>query len=296
MLHDVGLAAALTWLQGWAQQQYGLTVDLRADPGATPVARDVRTLVFESVKELVFNAVKHAKVDRLAIELALTEAGDVHLTVTDGGAGFEPEDLLATGRTRGTGFGLIAIRERLASLGGRLDIEAAPGRGARFTLTVPRLTPSPEVTNGVTAALPQDPAAGPDPAPGRPLRIVLADDHALVRDGLRQLLADHPALDVVGEASDGVEAVALVDALRPDVVIMDVAMPRMDGIEATRRIHAATPHVVILGLSTQERPRGLHAIEDAGAAGYFAKGDDAQRLLERLLEIQRAGNLRAGHP
>lgn len=287
MLHGAGLAAALTWLQGWAREKYGLTITMSLDPSANPQARDIRTLVFESVKELVFNAAKHARTDQMQITLTRTAQGDMRLVVADGGSGFEPSEMLLPGRHSGTGFGLLAIRERLAGLGGRLDIDAAPGRGARFTLTAPCGIP-PATLDGSAAASPDATAreAHAAQAGARPLRILLADDHALVRDGLRQLLSDHPALTVVGEASDGEQAFDLARDLRPDVIVMDVAMPRVDGVEATRRIHAAWPGITILGLSTQERPSGLHDIEEAGAAGYFTKGDDAQHLLDRLVRMQ----------
>lgn len=117
--------------------------------------------------------------------------------------------------------------------------------------------------------------------------MLIADDHALVRDGLRELLADRPELSVVGEATNGVEAVERAHALHPDVVVMDVSMPEVDGVEATRRIRELLPRVIVLGLSTQERTDQLHAIELAGAAGYFSKTDDAHLLVDRLLAIHR---------
>lgn len=126
------------------------------------------------------------------------------------------------------------------------------------------------------------------------MRILLADDHALVRDGLRELFTGSPQLDVVGEAADGLQALEQAHALAPDVIVMDVSMPRMDGIEATRRLRAELPAVMIFGLSTEERTDALHAIEAAGADGYFTKSDDAQLLLARLVAVHATGAHEAG--
>jgi PAS domain S-box-containing protein len=268
MLHDRGLAAALGWLAEWMQQRYNLRVELTADPRANPGQRDVRTLIFESVKELLFNVAKHAATSVATVDLRLAPTGDVQLTVSDGGRGFDPSDVFDAGRTHGTGFGLFSIRERLALMGGRLEVEARPGAGATFTLFAPS-------------------GDSQDRTAASPLRILIADDHALVRDGLRQLFLEDPQLLVVGEAIDGAQAERLADELRPDVIVMDVSMPEVDGVEATRRIHAAHPEILILGLSTHEQPEGQHAIEAAGAAGYFTKGDDGRRLLARLRALQR---------
>jgi DNA-binding NarL/FixJ family response regulator len=117
-----------------------------------------------------------------------------------------------------------------------------------------------------------------------PLTIVIADDHGLVREALRQLFADHSELQVVGEATTGTEAIDLACALRPDVMVMDVAMPELDGIEATRRIHATLPEILIFGFSTRGRSPDPHPIEQAGAIGYFVKDEDSYRLLTELLE------------
>jgi DNA-binding NarL/FixJ family response regulator len=116
--------------------------------------------------------------------------------------------------------------------------------------------------------------------------VLLVDDHGTVRDGLRELLAEQPQLEVVGEAADGFEALAQCRALRPDVVLMDVSMPRLDGIEATRRVRAESPGIQVLGLSTEEAGEGRHAIEAAGATAYFSKNEGVAPLIARLLEIQ----------
>ena len=104
----------------------------------------------------------------------------------------------------------------------------------------------------------------------------------------RGLLEDHRELRVVGEASDGREAIAQAHALVPDVVLMDVSMPNMDGIAATRQIRAELPRIEILGLSMQPRTDPVHPIEHAGAAGFFMKGIETQALIEHLLAMQRA--------
>jgi DNA-binding NarL/FixJ family response regulator len=111
----------------------------------------------------------------------------------------------------------------------------------------------------------------------RPLRLLLADDHAGVRAKLREMLVEWPRLEVVGEAANGLEAVDMAHRLQPDVIIMDVAMPELDGVAATRRIHAVQPAIHIFGWSIEERPKGPHAIEEAGAVRYFVKTGASSR-------------------
>jgi DNA-binding NarL/FixJ family response regulator len=111
----------------------------------------------------------------------------------------------------------------------------------------------------------------------------MVDDHAEVRRAYRELLEKRPELHIVGEAGDGREAIAEAHALRPDVILMDVSMPRMDGVAATRRIRAELPFIQILGLSTYQKTEDLHPIERAGAAAFFTKGVDTQRLIDQLM-------------
>jgi len=106
-----------------------------------------------------------------------------------------------------------------------------------------------------------------------------------VRSALRDMLNERPQLSVVGDASNGVEAIEHAHTLRPDVILMDIAMPHMDGIQATARIRAELPDIQILGLSMQPRSAAAHAIEQAGAEGFFVKGVDTERLIDYLLGV-----------
>ena len=285
VLQRSGLPAALTWLADWTQQKYKLTVEIGADPRADSARKDVRTLLFESVRELLFNAVKYAQTDRVTLALEL-EGDQLCITVTDQGVGFEPAKLDDRSKAGQGGWGLFRIRERLTLLGGRLDIDSAPGRGTRVRLVAPRGAAQP--TAAVVKELNRGSAGGtsaggynrtsPDA-----LRILIVDDHAAVRRALRDLLHQRPQLSVVGDASNGFEAIAYAHTLQPDVILMDVAMPHMDGVEATARIRTELPNIRILGLSMLARNETADAIEHAGAARFFVKGTDTQRLLDHLL-------------
>lgn len=103
------------------------------------------------------------------------------------------------------------------------------------------------------------------------IRVVVVDDHWVVRQGLRLFLGQQDGIEVVGEAADGEEALAAVDALRPDVVLMDLLMPRLDGVEATRRIHERRPGVAVVALTTVSEGESVVAAINAGATGYLLK-------------------------
>lgn len=136
VLHDLGLPAGLEWLARWMADKHGLAVNMRAETGIPPVADDVKVLLFESVRELLFNAVKHARVNSVTLTLRQTEGRTLQITVCDDGTGFDPAGLKLAGETGG-GFGLFSICERLDLIGGKLEIQSAPGHGSRFVLTAP---------------------------------------------------------------------------------------------------------------------------------------------------------------
>lgn len=122
----------------------------------------------------------------------------------------------------------------------------------------------------------------------QPIRVVLADDHTLFREGTRQLLERDGSIEVAGEAGDGPGAVALVDRLRPDVAILDIEMPGFDGIEATRRIKLEHPRTGVLVLTVHDEDQFVFAILDAGAAGYLLKDVNSDELIGAVRAL-RAG-------
>jgi len=135
------------------------------------------------------------------------------------------------------------------------------------------MTPSCDADTGGSS-----PSAAPSAAGDRPLRVLLVDDHLLVRSKTRRQLGDIPNLQVVGEATDGFEAVALAKTLSPDLVFMDICMPGLDGLEATRRIAAEAPHVRVIMLSSYEEVSFQKKALEVGAAGYLTKGQTTQGL------------------
>ena len=117
------------------------------------------------------------------------------------------------------------------------------------------------------------------------INLILADDHALVRAGTRQLLERQPDLRVVGEAADGEEAVRLAKELKPHVVVMDVRMPKMSGVEATRRIKAEVPEVAVLVLTAHGDDEYVFALLQAGANGYLLKTAEMDELVKAIRTV-----------
>src|SRR5919112_5976777 len=114
------------------------------------------------------------------------------------------------------------------------------------------------------------------------IRVVIADDHNVVRKGIRDLLSDEDDIDVVGEARNGHEAVDLATALQPDVVVMDIAMPEMTGVDATRRIRAQAPNVRVLVLTAYDDDPYIFGLLEAGATGYVLKTADSRELIRAI--------------
>jgi len=119
------------------------------------------------------------------------------------------------------------------------------------------------------------------------IRVLLVDDHAMVRQGLRRLIEEYPEMQVVGEASNGEEALRRVAELAPSVVVMDIKMPKVDGIEATRQIKRSYPQVVVVGLSVDSSNLNREAMTAAGANSLLAKEEVVEELYAEILRSVR---------
>jgi len=199
------------------------------------------------------------------------------IAVQDHGKGFrtdkiEPQQL-------GQHFGLFSVKERMEELGGWLRVESTPGVGTTVTLGLP-LEPaasSPASSGNERQVLP------PASKGSGVRRVLLVDDHAMVRQGLRAVLDAYPDLFIIGEAADGREAVSIAKKRTPDVIIMDINMPRMDGIEATRRIKKEQPGTVIIAVSVNDTPDIRESLQKAGASAFVSKDEAGERLYETIM-------------
>ena len=122
------------------------------------------------------------------------------------------------------------------------------------------------------------------------VRVIIADDHAIVREGVRIILEGQPDIEVVGEATEGRDAINKALQLQPDVVIMDITMPGMSGLEATRQIKHQAPDIKILVLTMHESDEYFFQILNAGASGYFVKGGSSKELISALRAVYQ-GNV-----
>ena len=120
-------------------------------------------------------------------------------------------------------------------------------------------------------------------------RVLLVDDHAMVRQGLRSILETYSDLEIIGEAADGLEAVESAKSTQPDVVVMDINLPKLNGIDATKRIKNYAPNAVVIGLSVQHSAQTLNAVLDAGASALLSKEQatvDLYRTITHFLKVR----------
>ena len=303
-LQEFGLSHAFQWLSEH-MRTHGLTVDVQVGSDRINLPDDQAILVFQSVRELLLNIVKHADTNRAIVAVATTPT-ELHITVTDGGQGFD-HTAVAAPEAGSSGFGLFSIDERMRAMGGRFEINSTPGHGTRASMILPYWpAAAPELREPLKEELSDLKAAGhPDrrsgltmqPPPEQSMvRVLLVDDHIMVRRGIKSLLDGHENLRVIGEASDGEQAVELTAQLRPDVVLMDVNLPVMDGVTATSRIHQDYPDIVIVGLSVHDDRQIVDAMTKAGAAAFVSKGSVTEELYEAISRALVSKGKRSGSP
>jgi len=301
VLREYGLAASLKWLAGYMQKKHNHTVTVIVPEGEPITVPEDRTLLlFQSVRELLINSAKHAGTGEATVIMEQQE-GILSITVSDEGQGFDLAAAGAAGTPSGgisSRFGLYSIQERMRALGGSFTIDSSQGQGTNATLVLPVARsaetrelsaqfPQPENAHAAAGAAEAD-----DHTKGRTIvQVLLVDDHAMMRQGLRSVLDAYADIQVVGEAKDGVEALTLVEELRPRVVVMDINMPRMNGIDATAHIKTHWPGTTVIGISVNAGDDNSEAMKRAGAVTVVPKDMAVDQLHDVIVqEVNTSGD------
>jgi CheY-like chemotaxis protein/two-component sensor histidine kinase len=267
------LVTAVKWVME-KMSRHGLSIRLDDDGGPKPLDEHVLTLAYQTVQELLWNVLKHSHTREASIAIRQDDSF-VFLSINDRGVGFDPQARLQ-GPRNGCGFVLFSIRERVELVSGEVKIRSRPGQGTTVTVRLPKGGTSRDLHGTMNSSS----SAGHRSASN--IRVLLVDDHRMMREGLRAIIESQPDLHIVGEAADGEMAIALTRQASPHVVLMDVQMPVMDGIEATRRIKREFPQVCVIGLSFLEDERTAAVMRDAGAVAYFSKGKSFDTLCQTI--------------
>jgi len=293
VLRQHGLVAGIQWLAEWMEHMnLSVTVETHVEYLPLPEAQSV--LLFQSVRELLINVAKYAGTGRASVRLNVFET-DLCIQIRDEGAGFNhtvvPGSEGPSNRKLSSKFGLFSIQERMTALGGSFEIQSAAGRGTEATLRLPLMVvpakeqPSPSEGMELASAFPVETTERRSGLNAHHIRLLVVDDHAMVREGLRSLLESYADVQVVGEARTGREAIEASAQLRPDVVIMDINMPDMDGIEATVQIKRRQPTTIIVGLSVNADQQSITAMVNAGAAMMITKEAAMNELYDAVKRV-----------
>lgn len=298
-LYERGLGAALLWLGDQMRRQQVLNVQVSLDAPELRLPEADAVLLFQSIRELLFNVLKHGKTDGASVSMQYDQ--DVlSIIVSDHGCGFDVEKLDDYHSDR---FGLLSIRERMTALGGGFDLQSELGKGTVASLHLPFVASGEHIKDKEAGAgesasfgdkVPQQiheagaatPAADQGDSP-TPLRLLIVDDNQRVREGLCSVLKRYTDLMVVGEASTGEEGLQLACLLNPNVVIMDMHMPGWNGAESTRRILKERPSTVVIGLSVQTDPHVAQSMLQAGVAAFLSKDTIENELYTTICSAVR---------
>jgi PAS domain S-box-containing protein len=281
LLDECGLASAVHWYAEGFQKRSGIKLEVAIDAGVPRLSIDAETTLFRVVQESLTNVHRYSGSSAAKIRIS-KDAGEVQLEIIDYGQGIK------TGAARAKldgpaplGVGIPGMRERLHQLGGALSVDFGTN-GTRVMAALPYKKAGEEFEDGESRS---SLSFALRSAQDARRRILIADDHELMRRGLRGLLESHDEWAVCGEAVEGREVVRKSAELEPDLVIMDVNLPGLSGIEAAVQIRQEREAARILFFTVHDSDEVIREIIDAGAHGYVAKSRASQDLVEAVRKV-----------
>ncbi len=280
ILND-GLAGGVNWLVNYMKKKFGFTLESRVDDNIDPISENTCYLLFQCLKELLLNVVKHSGESRATVSIERTQNHKIKIRICDKGHGFEPDTFEETQEDNITSLGLFSIEERLKDIGGRMVIDSAPGRGTTVTLTAPEGETG-ETSESMHKRRANDKPAVPVYNPEDSIGILIVDDHKLLREGLTGLLQMETDFEILGEAADADTAIMLAEKLKPDVVLMDVNLGEKTGMDATEQILSKNPHIKVIALSMHRDKKVINAMYQAGASAFLNKTVTSDKLIDKV--------------
>ncbi len=292
LLDESGLGSAVRWYAEGFQKRSGIRLNVNISPELGRLSNDVEMALFRVVQESLTNVHRYSGSPDAEINVVDTPDA-VKLEVIDHGKGIQAGVV----RTKvegiaSLGVGIPGMRERIRQFGGQLEVDF--GReGTRVTATVPlkkaKVAPPVEEAEVAVAATNGNSNGEVASSSDTRRRILIADDHEVMRRGVRGLLESHDEWAVCGEAFEGREVVTKSRELRPDLIIMDINMPGLTGIDAAQQIRKENPTAKILFFSVHESAQTVREVVNAGAQGYVAKSRAGHDLVDAVRNVLDGG-------
>ena len=305
LLDELGLSSAVKWYAEGYERRTGIKVEVKIPLDFGRLSPDVEVALFRVIQESLSNVQRYSESLKAYVRLKRSSSDEIQVQIGDFGKGIHPATLNTSTHTAAPlGVGIQGMRERMRQLGGKLEITSRLKHGTLVTATLPMVHPqaNPSAESITNTTVESATNRGTDtPAPGRDTprkQILIADDHEMLRRGIRNALEDRQDWQICGEAVDGQEAVNKVNTLRPDLVILDINMPVLNGLAAVRQILRNRPQTKIVIFTVHDSEQTLKEIQAAGAHAYVSKNDASDALLrvvEDLLESKRVASTAVGN-
>jgi PAS domain S-box-containing protein len=289
LLDELGLPSAARWYAAGFTKRTGIPIDIDVPQEIKRLSPDAEVAIFRVLQESLTNVHRYANTPRARLRIRTTE-DDIKVEIEDYGKGIQAtKSKSAQESVARLGVGIQGMTERIRQLGGRLEITSGPKHGTLVTATIP--------FGGSQVEVPASPIASTARAStfsaDRPLashshqrqQILIADDHEMLRRGVRNTLQTEPDLEICGEAVDGQDAIDKARELHPDLVILDINMPVLNGLVAVRQILRYCPTTKIVIFSVHDSDQTKQETIAAGAHGFVSKGKDSHDLLRVVRDV-----------
>jgi CheY-like chemotaxis protein len=288
LLDELGLSSAARWYAAGFTKRTGIPIDIDVPQEIKRLSPDAEVAVFRVLQESLTNVDRYANTSKARLRLSTT-ADEIRLEIEDYGKGIQaPRSKSPQESVPHLGVGIQGMTERIRQFGGRLEITSSPRHGTLVTATIPlcasqvAASAAPSTSRSPVFAIPTESSIANH---HQRRQILIADDHEMLRRGVRNTLQTEPNLEICGEAVNGQDAVDKARELHPDLVILDINMPVLNGLVAVRQILRYCPTTKIVIFSVHDSDQTRQEVRAAGAHGFVSKGKDSNDLVRVVRDV-----------